>query len=493
MITLFLLHPLKQIPVQVWTFENEPVIRIGRSTDNHVILYSAVVSRHHVELRHVGSSWEIVNIGTNGTYLDGKRITQMPLLDGAIIRLARSGPNIQIRLGEGALQSFPEALTHDQTVSQPRADLPFSDTEITSRRKPGDDALLNSDNSDLTMETTDRSAGIIPVPPHLLLQDDVTPAAALEAQTPQVEPPQSWSAAETAGVVLTPSGASCPHTRAGEMFCLDCGQPLHSLDTLGGYQLVKKLGQGPVGVTYLAWKEGQSVVLKTLNPSWMGQPKAWSVLEFEADVMRQLQHAKLPHFIDFVAAGPQPYLVMEWMRGQNLAEKIVADGPVSVNQAIAWVLQVCDILEYLHGFTPPIIHQGLKPSSLICQTPPEGDTEISVVDFGALKLAVLSQELPASDRGFAAPEQPTIHLTGATDLYALGPILAYLVTGHNPVSFYGDWDLGYRFYANLVPGLDPDLIQILETLTYPDPERRHSSVSKVKDELHRVQQKISVR
>ena len=92
MITLFLLHPLKKIPVQNWTFENEPVIRIGRSTDNHVVLYSAVVSRHHVELRYKGSQWEIVNLGTNGTYLDGKRITQVTAQDGVIIRRARSGP-----------------------------------------------------------------------------------------------------------------------------------------------------------------------------------------------------------------------------------------------------------------------------------------------------------------------------------------------------------------------------------------------------------------
>lgn len=106
MITLSLLHPIKQIPVQVWTFETESTIRIGRSTDNQVILYSAVVSRHHVELRRVGNNWEIVNLGTNGTYLDGKRITQVPATDGAVIRLARSGPNIQIRLAQKALKDI---------------------------------------------------------------------------------------------------------------------------------------------------------------------------------------------------------------------------------------------------------------------------------------------------------------------------------------------------------------------------------------------------
>lgn len=98
MITLNLLHPLQSIPIQSWTFDEESVIRIGRATDNDVILYSAVVSRHHVELRRHGRNWEVVNLGANGTYLEGKRITEAPIVDGSMIRLARSGPQIQVQL-----------------------------------------------------------------------------------------------------------------------------------------------------------------------------------------------------------------------------------------------------------------------------------------------------------------------------------------------------------------------------------------------------------
>ncbi|MEC4815291.1 MAG: FHA domain-containing protein, partial [Scytonema sp. PMC 1069.18] len=97
MITLALLHPQQSLPAQSWTFENEPIIRIGRATDNHVVLYSAVVSRRHVEVRQVGNGWEIVNVGANGTYVEGERIQQVPVSDGVIFRLARSGPQIQIR------------------------------------------------------------------------------------------------------------------------------------------------------------------------------------------------------------------------------------------------------------------------------------------------------------------------------------------------------------------------------------------------------------
>ncbi|MDJ1173946.1 FHA domain-containing protein [Roseofilum capinflatum] len=107
MITLTLLHPLKDTPIQHWEFQQESVVRIGRSTDNHVVLYSAVVSRHHVELRLGEGAWDVVNLGTNGTYLEGQRIEQMPITGEVVIRLARSGPKIQIKTDFEADQSSP--------------------------------------------------------------------------------------------------------------------------------------------------------------------------------------------------------------------------------------------------------------------------------------------------------------------------------------------------------------------------------------------------
>ncbi|MGJ5673377.1 MAG: FHA domain-containing protein [Nostochopsis sp.] len=100
MITLILLHPLQPIPAQSWTFaDDEPAIFIGRAADNHVVLYSAVVSRRHIEVRRADNGWEVVNLGANGTYVDGQAIVRVAVTDGVILRLALSGPQIQIRLG----------------------------------------------------------------------------------------------------------------------------------------------------------------------------------------------------------------------------------------------------------------------------------------------------------------------------------------------------------------------------------------------------------
>jgi pSer/pThr/pTyr-binding forkhead associated (FHA) protein len=100
-ITLTLLHPIQSTPVQSWTFEHDDVIRIGRSTDNHVVLYSAVVSRNHVELRCNGQEWEVVSLGANGTYIDGKRVVRLSLHDGLIFRLAESPGSYWGGFGEG--------------------------------------------------------------------------------------------------------------------------------------------------------------------------------------------------------------------------------------------------------------------------------------------------------------------------------------------------------------------------------------------------------
>jgi len=97
-IRLTLLHPLQSIPVRSWVFDKDNMIRIGRSLKNDVVLYSAVVSRHHVEICRVGKNWLVVNLGTNGTYINGQAVKQILLVDGQVIHLAISGPRILLNI-----------------------------------------------------------------------------------------------------------------------------------------------------------------------------------------------------------------------------------------------------------------------------------------------------------------------------------------------------------------------------------------------------------
>ena len=100
MITITLVHRLQNLPAPSWTFDREPLVRIGRSPDNDVVIYSAVVSRHHVELRQTDGKWQLVSTGTNGTYLDSQPITEADVVDGMVIRLASSGPQLKIEVGD---------------------------------------------------------------------------------------------------------------------------------------------------------------------------------------------------------------------------------------------------------------------------------------------------------------------------------------------------------------------------------------------------------
>lgn len=109
-VTLTLLHPKNSAPLEEWRFEQESIIRIGRSPENNVVLTDSRVSRHHLELRlveisssRIGNSltstaWRLINLGTNGTFLDGILVTQAWLRNGSLIQLAQGGPKLKFRI-----------------------------------------------------------------------------------------------------------------------------------------------------------------------------------------------------------------------------------------------------------------------------------------------------------------------------------------------------------------------------------------------------------
>ncbi|MDJ0730948.1 MAG: FHA domain-containing protein [Crocosphaera sp.] len=139
MITLTLLHPTKTTPIQSWTFETTATIRIGRSADNEVVLYSAVVSRHHLEICYEKDHWEVVNLGTNGTFIDGKLISQKQAKDGMMIRLASSGPTIQIHISPEESSVKRQLARINQSHSSPSVKPRKSSVEDTITNKPSHD------------------------------------------------------------------------------------------------------------------------------------------------------------------------------------------------------------------------------------------------------------------------------------------------------------------------------------------------------------------
>ena len=471
MITLTLLHPIQSIPVQSWSFEHETVIRIGRSTDNHVILYSAVVSRHHVELRKLDSGWEIVNLGANGTYLDGKRITQVPVEDGVIIRLARSGPNVQIHIGADAVtasRNFAgEKTLAQRIVPTPAAPASAEAANIGDRDQAPMGSPIPGETPRTDIDPSEQSPPVTHAHPHIHTLHESNHAA-------------------PAGVVALPDlplKACCQRYLERELlFCPECGQPLRAQFMVGNYFVIKPLQQDTFYRNYLGWRDGHNFTLRTLKPEWSHHPEAEDLFEQEAKQLLQLHHPGLPRFIEMVMGAEQAYLVTDAVFGQSLQQLVDSNGPISQAQAIAWMLQLCDVLNYLHHQSPPVLHHDIRPEVLIRRTL-TATQEIVLTGFAACQ--VLSTQ-HSSTPGYRAPEQQQGQASIAADLYALGTTLVYLLTGKPPNLFYTQREQGFRFYPEYAPGLIPDLVAITRKLTNPNPADRYTTAQEVAGSLQQV-------
>jgi hypothetical protein len=94
-VMLHLLDPGSGHVVQVWLLEQQPVIKIGREADQHVLISHPHVSRQHAELRFCDGQWQLVSLGRNGVVVDGKRVTDALAHNGFIFRLGVEGPTLR--------------------------------------------------------------------------------------------------------------------------------------------------------------------------------------------------------------------------------------------------------------------------------------------------------------------------------------------------------------------------------------------------------------
>ncbi len=128
-VTLTLLNPVRGTDLHQWTFPSEALIRIGRNPDNEVVIPTAVVSRYHALLRFDEHRWELVGIGTNGTLLDGEKITHTPVRDGQVIGLAQGGPAMRFHAG------LPTTREGEKTVHQDLSALKIEIDETKKQRQ----------------------------------------------------------------------------------------------------------------------------------------------------------------------------------------------------------------------------------------------------------------------------------------------------------------------------------------------------------------------
>ncbi|MGI0493879.1 protein kinase domain-containing protein [Alkalinema pantanalense CENA528] len=455
MITLTLLHPVQSTPVQSWSFEHESIIRVGRSTDNQVILYSAVVSRHHVELRCANGQWEIVSLGANGTYVDGKRVVRVPVQHGMVFRLARSGPNLQVQI----LPAVKNVVTHP-TGADTRA--------ITPPPPPPPLRPISSPISeDKSVHPMEQSAADQFT---RLVDDDEETTASLteDGDAPGEEKSDHQAVSDE------------------QLFDLTTGHPIKVLQTIGSYQVLKELGRGDTGITYLAWCNGQTVVLKTLNAEWLAHPEALKQFEQQSQVLRGLNHPGIPRELDYLTCDRQPYRVMEMVYGRSLADHVTQQGPLPTAEAISYSLEVCDILDYLHHQPEPVVHGDIQPKHLIQRSVLRSGQSITLIDWGTVRHLGWETDRYFSGIGYMAPDFQEHQMSPLSDLYALGTTLAFLLSGTDPSQFYSHAEQGYRFYPERLSGLSAEMVNLLRKLTEPNPHDRYQSVREVAQALRQI-------
>jgi Tol biopolymer transport system component len=201
----------------------------------------------------------------------------------------------------------------------------------------------------------------------------------------------------------------------------------------GRYRIDRVLGQGGMGAVYLAHDETlglECAVKENLNPS----PDAERQFRREATLLASLRHHNLPRVTDHFVIGDQQYLVMDFVPGEDLKERLARQGTLDEVDVLLWAAQICDALTYLHNLNPPVVHRDIKPANIKLT---EGDEHVMLVDFGIAKAAATGSKTTTSavalTPGFAPPEQYGMGRTDPrTDQYALAATLYTLLVGQTP-------------------------------------------------------------
>ena len=247
----------------------------------------------------------------------------------------------------------------------------------------------------------------------------------------------------------------------------------------GKYKILNKVGQGGMSVVYLAMNE-------KANKQWaIKEVRKDGVKDFEivkqglvaeTDLLKKLSHPSLPSIID-VIEGPDTFLiVMDYIQGNPLSKALEEYGAQPQEYVIEWAKQLCDVLEYLHTRTPPIIYRDMKPANIMLK--PDGN--ICLIDFGTareFKEKKLADTTCLGTVGYAAPEQfGGMGQTDArTDIYCLGATLYHLVTGRNPC------DPPYEILPirQVNPALSSGLERIIQKCTQRNPDDRYQSCAEL--------------
>ena len=255
------------------------------------------------------------------------------------------------------------------------------------------------------------------------------------------------------------------------------------------YTIEQELGRGGFGITFRATHRylGQFVVIKTLNESLRYHP---NFAEFDRkfqDEARRLAscvHSNIVRVSDFFVEDGQPYMVMDYIPGQNLGDVVLPNRPLPENLAILYITQIGAALKAVHQ--RGLLHRDVKPQNIILR---ENTQEVVLIDFGISREftpgATQSHTNMVSD-GYAPPEQYFAQgkYTPATDVYGLAATLYTLLTAQVPVPAILRTSQPMATPRDLQPQLSPTVSQgVMRGMTV-EAQNRPASVDEWLSLLH---------
>jgi serine/threonine-protein kinase len=225
------------------------------------------------------------------------------------------------------------------------------------------------------------------------------------------------------------------------------------------YRLVAWLGQGGMGVVYQAHDEllNREVAIKFLAPGWFGSSESGDRFQREARAVARLSHPNIMTLYDVDQEGGWRYLVLEYIKGQDLqARRVERGGRLPAGEALPIVRAVLEALAYAHA--QGVIHRDIKPQNI--RLTPTG--QVKVTDFG---LALAQDDIRITQEGaiigsplYLAPEMVNDGLADSrTDLYAVGAVLYELLTGQPP--FTGNTPIAILPQIQTTPVTPPRMLE----------------------------------
>lgn len=252
----------------------------------------------------------------------------------------------------------------------------------------------------------------------------------------------------------------------------------------GKYEIWKEVGRGGMSIVYLARDNRlnkQWAVKEIKNDGSKSTRTLLKGLEREANILKNVDHPVLPRIVDIINQDGTIYVVMDFIEGTTISDRLKKEGAQPQETVIEWGLQLASALDYLHNMKPPVIYRDMKPSNVMIK--PEGG--VKLIDFGTAKEYIVENNADTTalgTRGYAAPEQfgdkqgRGIYNTDArTDIYNLGATLYHIVTGMNPC----EPPYEIRPIREWNPALSSGLEKIILKCTQADPNDRYQNCTEL--------------